>query len=74
MKLEVRLFATFRDGREKKYFLDLSEETTPRDIVTMLKIDEEEVAMLLINGRDGQLDTILKDNDVLSLFPPVGGG
>ncbi|KZL90708.1 MoaD/ThiS family protein [Clostridium magnum] len=74
MKLEVRLFATFRDGREKKYFLDLNEDTTPRDIVNMLKIDEEEVAILLINGRDGKLDTILKDNDVLSLFPPVGGG
>ena len=74
MKLEVRLFATFRDGREKKYFLDLNEDTIPRDVVNMLKIDEEEVAILLINGRDGKLDTILKDNDVLSLFPPVGGG
>lgn len=74
MKLEVRLFATFRDGRDKKYFLDLNEGITPRDIVNMLKIDEEEVAILLINGRDGKLDTILKDNDVLSLFPPVGGG
>jgi len=74
MKVEIRLFATFRDGRERKYFLDLSEGTTTRDIVKMLKIDEEEVAILLINGRDGQLDTILKDNDVLSLFPPVGGG
>ena len=74
MKLEVRLFATFRDGREKKYFLDLNEGTTTRDIVKMLKIDEEEVAILLINGRDGKLETALKDNDVLSLFPPVGGG
>jgi len=74
MKLEIRLFATFRDGREKKYFLDLNEGATPRDIVKMIKIDEEEVAILLINGREGELDTILKDNDVLSLFPPVGGG
>lgn len=74
MKIEVRLFATFRDGREKKYSLDLNEGLTPRDIVNILKIDEEEVAILLINGRDGKLDDILKDNDVLSLFPPVGGG
>ncbi|KZL90702.1 MoaD/ThiS family protein [Clostridium magnum] len=74
MKLEVRLFATFRDRREKKYFLDFNEDTTPRDVVKMLKIDEEEVAILLINGRDGKLNTVLKDNDVLSLFPPVGGG
>ncbi|AKN31675.1 molybdenum cofactor biosynthesis protein MoaD [Clostridium carboxidivorans P7] len=74
MKLEVRLFATFREGREKKYFLDLNEGITPRDIVNMLKIDEEEVAILLINGRDGKLETVLHDNDIVSLFPPVGGG
>lgn len=74
MKLEVRLFATFREGREKKYFLDLNEGITPRDIVNMLKIDEEEVAILLINGRDGKLETVLHDNDTVSLFPPMGGG
>lgn len=74
MKLEIRLFATFRDGREKKYFLDVDDGTTPRYISNMLKINEEEVAILLINGRDGSLDAVLKDNDVLSLFTPVGGG
>jgi len=74
MKVEVRLFSIFRDGREKRYSLDLEEGTTPKNIIDMFKIDENEIAILLINGRDGKIDTTLINNDVLSLFPPVGGG
>ncbi|MBD5638768.1 MoaD/ThiS family protein [Clostridium botulinum] len=75
MKIEVRLFAYFREGRDKKYFMEINEDNiTPRYILEKLNIQVEEVAILLINGRDGKVDTLLKDGDVLSLFPPVGGG
>ncbi|AVQ40404.1 molybdopterin synthase sulfur carrier subunit [Clostridium botulinum] len=75
MKIEVRLFAYFREGRDKKYFMEINEENiTPRYILEKLNIQVEEVAILLINGRDGKVDTLLKDGDILSLFPPVGGG
>jgi molybdopterin converting factor small subunit len=75
LKIEVRLFAYFREGRDKKYFMEINEENiTPRYILEKLNIQVEEVAILLINGRDGKVDTLLKDGDVLSLFPPVGGG
>ncbi|APH15497.1 thiS family protein [Clostridium sporogenes] len=75
MKIEVRLFAYFRAGRDKKYFMEINEENiTPRYILEKLNIQVEEVAILLINGRDGKVDILLKDGDVVSLFPPVGGG
>lgn len=72
--IEVRLFATFREGREKKYFLKLPQETTILKIIEMLKIDEKEVSIMLLNGIDGSSDRQLSDGDVISLFPPVGGG
>lgn len=74
MKITVRLFATFREGREKVQIMELSEDTIPLDIVNSLNIDKSQVAILLINGRDGSLNSILKDGDIISLFPPVGGG
>lgn len=74
MKIEVRLFAYFREGRDKKLFLEFEEPVTPADILNKINIDLKEVSILLINGRDGKADAILCDNDVLSLFPPVGGG
>ncbi|WMM25058.1 MoaD/ThiS family protein [Tissierella sp. MB52-C2] len=74
INIEVRLFATFREGREKKYFLRLLEGTSILDILKMLNIDEKEVSIMLLNGMDGESDRELSDGDVLSLFPPVGGG
>lgn len=74
MQIKVRLFATLRANRGKELVLDLAEGSSVMDIIEELKIDKEEVAILLINGRDGQLDTPLKNEDVVSIFPPVGGG
>ncbi|WP_026476911.1 MoaD/ThiS family protein [Alkaliphilus transvaalensis] len=74
MEIKVRLFATLREGRGKELMLDLGDVVTPREIIKALNIEEEEVAILLINGRDGELDTLLKRDDVVSIFPPVGGG
>ncbi|MGL4912392.1 MAG: MoaD/ThiS family protein [Romboutsia sp.] len=74
MKIEVRLFATFRQGREKKQLLYLEDKATILDILNTLKINKEEVAILLLNGMDGSFDRKLNDDDVLSIFPPVGGG
>lgn len=74
MKIEVRLFATLRYKREKKQFIDFQEGADVREVIKKLNIEEEEVAILLVNGRDGDFDRKLVDGDVLSLFPPVGGG
>jgi sulfur-carrier protein len=74
LKVEVRLFATFREGREKKYFLELPADSKISAVLDILKIKEEDVSILLLNGRDGDTNRILKDADVLAVFPPVGGG
>lgn len=74
MKIEVRLFAYFRNGREKIQTLDVDNKTTILEILNILNIDKDEVALLLLNGFDGSIDRELKDGDILALFPPVGGG
>ena len=74
MKITVKLFATFREGRQKIQYMDLPEGTTPIDIYNILEIDKEQVFILLINGRDGKPDCVLAEDDTISLFPPVGGG
>lgn len=74
VKVEVRLFATLRDNRFKKSLIEYNEGITPGKIFLDLGIDYEDVAIILVNGRDGLLDTLLMDGDTLSVFPPVGGG
>jgi molybdopterin synthase sulfur carrier subunit len=74
MKVKVRLFAALREGRSRESELEVPEATTVLDIINALNIPEEEVALLLINGRDGKLTSTLTEGDTVSLFPPVGGG
>ncbi|WP_434512862.1 MoaD/ThiS family protein [Desulfitobacterium sp. AusDCA] len=74
MMIEVRLFATFREGRDKVSFLDPNNYKNAGEILDHLKIPRKEVAILLINGLSSPADAPVKDGDVLALFPPVGGG
>ncbi|HFL3828566.1 TPA: MoaD/ThiS family protein [Clostridioides difficile] len=74
IKVEVRLFAYFREGREKKQVMEVEDGTTISDIVKALDIDEEEVSIFLLNGIDGPSNRQVKDGDIIALFPPVGGG
>lgn len=72
--IEVRLFATFRIGRQKAYSLNVEEYRTARDICSLLDIDPDDVAILLINGFHSKIDDELHAGDLVSLFPPCAGG
>ena len=72
--IEVRLFATLREGRGKILKLDAANISVAGDIVNLLEIPAEEVAILLINGFHQKPETPVKDGDIVAIFPPVGGG
>lgn len=74
MDVEVRLFATLRQGRFGKKRLALAEGASVRDVVRQLHIAPDEVSILLVNGQNAPLDRALAPGDVVSLFPAVGGG
>ena len=74
MKLEVRLFAYLREGRDKKVYLDITDQTTVQDILDRLEIEKKDASLMLINGHDATTSSTFKQGDYLSLFPPVGGG
>lgn len=72
--IEVRVFATLRQGRDKVTMLPPEGITTAADILSRLAIPAEEVSILLINGFHRKPETPVKDGDIVALFPPVGGG
>jgi molybdopterin synthase sulfur carrier subunit len=74
MKITVKLFATFRVGRFKAEDRDYPGGTDCRRIVAEVGLEEEELGIVLVNGRHASLDLPLKEGDTLSLFPLVGGG
>lgn len=72
--IEVRFFATLRDGRGKVTQIDPENAAVAGDILRLCGIEPEEVSILLINGFHSKPGDGVKDGDVISLFPPVGGG
>lgn len=74
MNIKVRLFATLRENRGKELMINLPLASTPMDIIGKLNISREDIAILLINGRDGEFNVELVEGDTVSIFPPVGGG
>ena len=72
--IEVRFFATLRQGRRKIAEIAAEEVSTALDIFRRFDIPAEEVSILLINGFHSKPENPVKDGDVVSLFPPVGGG
>lgn len=72
--IEVRLFATLREGRGKIIFLEGDKFRCGRDVFEHFRIPEEEVSIFLINGFHSKPDDPVKEGDILALFPPVGGG
>ena len=72
--IEVRFFATLRNGRGKITEIPADEVSSAGEILRRFEIPTEEVAILLINGFHSKPENSVKDGDIISLFPPVGGG
>ena len=72
--IEVRLFATLRQGRQKVYQLESGSVKTVQDIMAAVDVPRSEVNIMLINGFHQKPETVVKDGDIVSLFPAVGGG
>ena len=79
MKLEIKLFANFREflppGTEKyTCWLDLEEGITIGKVLERLKIPDDIPMITLVNGLHRTFEDRLHPGDVLSVFPPVAGG
>lgn len=79
MKIEVRLFATFRkylpeNAQGQRAQLDLPEGMTVKQVLEQLKVPLDTVKLVFVNSVHADLDQVLKEGDVLGAFPPVAGG
>lgn len=74
MRVTVKLFAFFRENRFIKEEREYAPGTVVGDVVEELAIDPEEIGVLMINSRHTSLETSLREDDILAIFPVVGGG
>jgi sulfur-carrier protein len=74
MQITVELHASFRIGRFKSQAISVAASAAIREIVLDLGIPEEDVGIVLLNGRHASLGQSPQEGDVVSLLPRIGGG
>jgi sulfur-carrier protein len=74
MKLTVKLFATFRQGRFEVAELERPAGATVGSLADDLRIRRDEIGIVLVRGRHAGLDHQPAPGDTVSIFPLVGGG
>ena len=80
MPIDVKLYATFRKfappGTDlgESFKLDL-ENITILDVIDTLKIPKEKGAIVMVNGiRITDFNYLIRENDLVVIFPVLGGG
>ncbi len=75
MQITIKLFASLRNQLGKKNLeLELPEQATVQDALTMISLPYRENIITMVNGIHCQLAQPLKPGDVLSVFPMIAGG
>ena len=74
MVVEVRLFASFREGRFNEKELELPEASSLSSLLEHLKIAERDAKILIVNGLAVSAEHKLSHHDVVAIFPPIAGG
>ena len=80
MQITVRLLASYRQylpaGHDDQagYVHRAAPGTTVGAVLSELPIPLTDVLTFFVNGRHAERDQVLRQGDVLSVFPAVGGG
>ena len=77
--VEVRVYASLQ-----KYYPDLAtgealaialdDKARLGDLLEELKIPRDEIAVVMVNGRQEKESYLLQDGDRVGIFSPIGGG
>lgn len=74
MQVTVTLIGSFRLKWFKEMVLYYDHDAELIDIVNDVGMPVEEVGIILINGRHSSLQNRLRDGDIVTLMPLIGGG
>jgi molybdopterin converting factor small subunit len=76
IEITIKLFAQYREGRFKVEKRSYKANSTIKDVLDDIGLDLEKypIGVLMVNGRHMQEDCVLQNEQILAIFPKVGGG
>jgi len=74
-EVTLKIFASLLHwAKEPEVRIPIEGPTALRNLVEHLGIPEDEVAVVIRNGKQVKLDTEVTPGDIVSLFPVIDGG
>lgn len=75
MKVTVKHFATLKqDAGQTPIEVELDPGATVSDLLSKLGIEQDDVGILIVSGKQATFGQTLKGNDSVTLIPHIGGG
>lgn len=79
MRVQIQLFATLAaflpgGGGQGLASLEIPDHSTVRDLVQRLGLPADLERVTLVNGGDATPERTLRQDDVITMFPPLAGG
>ena len=75
IKIQLKLYATLRKFiRNDVDEISVERGSSVNDVLKQLGIPKKEAKLVFIDGKRGDIDTILEGGERVGIFPPVGGG
>jgi len=75
MKVLVKHFAALKqDADQRPMEVDLDTEAAVGDLLSKLGIEQDDIGILVVSGKQATFSQKLKDNDTVTLIPHIGGG
>lgn len=77
-KITIQVFGSLRRFEEQiknhPIYLDSNKKIAVRDLIEKLQIPTAEIALVSVNNTAADEKYVVKANDVISIYPPIGGG
>jgi molybdopterin converting factor small subunit len=79
MKVELKLFASFRrylpsNTEGSSITTEIRVGTRVSDLLEMFEVPSDDRSILLVNGVHSDVHRVLKNGDVIAVFPAIAGG
>lgn len=79
MKIELKLYASLashmpENTKGNPWAMEVSEGTTIRNLLKELKVPQEKIKLVFLNGVHADGDEVVKEGDRVGIFPAVAGG